>query len=816
LFTTLRIRTKLAIALAIPLVALVASSSLIISGADQRARDASADAEAVAEQVSLATTALGPSGILTSLNSERTAESVALIGLEPSVLGDTRTQDQIRLETDEAVRQFRAAIGTTPESVQLAYRPALESLHRLPVLRTQSDASTDRVIDNTVATTVYDSYTDLINRIFTANTSAADGVDNAELRAGVRFIDELTRYNDATSVSQRAIGGSLTLQGVTTIAQDPETLARVAVIEQMASDRQAALETSSHAFYAELARSYFTTPSVIAARQLSLDAIAGEPIDVAALTGDVNSEATVAFADYLDRGVQRLQADADRISATAQAEADDAARQADLVIAITGAVLIVAIATTLLVSRSITRPLSRLVHAAEDMATTELPGTVKEILETPLGEDVIVPDVARIDDAGGYEITEVATALNTVQQSATDLAVEQAVLRRKIAESFVNLGRRNQALLTRLLNSITHMERNESDPDQLKELFGLAHLATRMRRNAESLVVLAGVETRRQWSTPVPVVDVLRGALGEIEDYERVEIAGLDDAQINGSAVADLSHLVAELLENAINHSPPDEPVEIHGQAGSNGYTLHIIDHGIGMDADELAIANSRVSGRQSFTVAPSQYLGHHVVGLHASKLGLSVHLSDTPAGGTTATIEIGAVIATAPANASLTQTPTSERRSPEPARRPASAPAATPTPADEPARAVRAEGTATATAGTGARTDHHRSVNTDSEVLGRTAPAAVTAQADVDRSPSATPDEADRPTTRSGYRRRVRGTHVPDTNVRSARTAGASRGRAAGAETMRSALSSMHAGMQRSQVDEPDEQPDDEPVEER
>ena len=233
----------------------------------------------------------------------------------------------------------------------------------------------------------------------------------------------------------------------------------------------------------------------------------------------------------------------------------------------TGAVLLLAVGVTLLASRSITKPLARLVGDAEDMASTRLPNTVQDILDAPLGDDVAMPDLAEVDRSGGYEIAEVATALNTVQASAAELAVEQAVLRRNIADSFVNLGRRNQNLLNRQLESITEMERQESDPDELQKLFTLDHLATRMRRNAESLLLLAGLEPHRQWSAPVAIVDVLRGALGEVEDYDRVVIEELDAATISGTAAADLTHLVAELLENALNFSPPGRDVEIIGRA---------------------------------------------------------------------------------------------------------------------------------------------------------------------------------------------------------------------------------------------------------
>jgi hypothetical protein len=366
------------------------------------------------------------------------------------------------------------------------------------------------------------------------------------------------------------------------------------------------------------------------------------------------------------------------------------------------------------------------------------------------------------------------------------------------------------------------MERDEADSEQLQKLFGLDHLATRMRRNAESLVVLAGVDTRRQWSSPVPAIDVVRGALGEVEDYERAEITQLDEMSVKGSAVAELTHLIAELLENALNYSPPNRPVEIRGRAHGGGYTLTIADHGVGMPEDELAVANTRLSGHESFTVAPSRYLGHYVVGRQSTRLGLTVSLAPTPTGGTTAIIELGPVVATETAEESAPATPgrRKARRSAEPAAE-APAPAAaepTATPHEPGKRRSRrhatAEAEAGATTGPGAESEvdgpSWASVPGTAEEPAATAVATddrtVTAEAAIARTEPETVD-AVVGTTTSGYKRRVRGENAPDLNVRAARAGGAKR-KKSGAESMRTALSTMQSGMQRSQSegDEPTE----------
>jgi len=275
------------------------------------------------------------------------------------------------------------------------------------------------------------------------------------------------------------------------------------------------------------------------------------------------------------------------------------------------------------------------------MAGTGLPAAVRAILETPPGEDVVIPEIDPISVKSRDEVADVAGALSAVQTSALDLAVEQAVLRRNISDSYVNLGRRNQNLLSRQLDFITDLERNESDPDTLEGLFKLDHLATRMRRNAESLLVLAGIEPPRQWSAPVKVADVVRAALGEVEDYQRVVVRHLEPAAITGSVASDIAHVAAELLENALSFSPPEQSVEVKGRLTISGYTLAITDNGLGMSREDLDRANRRLAGQESFTVAPSRYLGHYVAGHLASRMRVTVELQDSPAGGVTARIDI-------------------------------------------------------------------------------------------------------------------------------------------------------------------------------
>ncbi|MET0150095.1 MAG: PAS domain S-box protein, partial [Acidimicrobiales bacterium] len=197
---------------------------------------------------------------------------------------------------------------------------------------------------------------------------------------------------------------------------------------------------------------------------------------------------------------------------------------------------------------------------------------------------------------------------------------EQAALRTSISDLLHNLARRSQGLVDRQLELIDELERNEVDPDRLDELFRMDHLATRMRRNVENLIVLSGVDQRRRWSGSVPLRDVVEAAVAEVEDYSRVQVAGIHDLTLAGQAASDVAHLLAELVENATSFSSPTTTVEVSGGPTGNGYVIEIEDHGIGMSDIELDEANRRLAEPLAADVAVSRMMGFHVVGRLAAR----------------------------------------------------------------------------------------------------------------------------------------------------------------------------------------------------
>ena len=291
--------------------------------------------------------------------------------------------------------------------------------------------------------------------------------------------------------------------------------------------------------------------------------------------------------------------------------------------------------------RSVSTPLTDLAQQARDVAGARLPQAVARVQAASSGESPEPPASLAVTDKAGAEVREVAEAFDRVQRAAFDLATEQAVLRRNATDSLVSLGRRNQNLVRRQISFINKLEHEDADPATLANLFELDHLATRMRRNAESLLVLAGESSPRPWSTPLSVTDVLRASLSEVEEYRRVTLRRIEPVHITGSVVAEIAHLLAELVENALSFSPPDSDVEIEGRRTSAGYLVAIVDHGLGMDTQALAEANVRLSGTASFMAEPTRFLGHFVVGALARKCGIEVRLGEAPAAGVVARVLI-------------------------------------------------------------------------------------------------------------------------------------------------------------------------------
>jgi len=310
-------------------------------------------------------------------------------------------------------------------------------------------------------------------------------------------------------------------------------------------------------------------------------------------------------------------------------------------VALAGGAGLVAVALSIVLmlgfGRRISRELTGLQYAAMELAQDRLPRVVSKLSQ---GEDVdVAAEAAPITGGRIAETARVAEAFSSVQRTAVEAAVGQARLRRGVSQVFRNLAWRSQSLLHRQLTLLDAMERRQTEPDTLDELFQLDHLTTRMRRHAEGLIILSGAIPGRGWREPVPVVDVLRGAIAEVEEYKRVTVLCDADDAIVGTAVADVIHLLAELVENATTYSPARTEVTVRAERVANGFVAEIEDRGIGMAAEKLVAFNERLAHPPEFDLADSNQLGLFVVARLASKHQIAVTLRPSPYGGTAAIV---------------------------------------------------------------------------------------------------------------------------------------------------------------------------------
>jgi len=325
-----------------------------------------------------------------------------------------------------------------------------------------------------------------------------------------------------------------------------------------------------------------------------------------------------------------------------QAQVVSSARSAltTLIVAASAGLLAVLLSIffSLLMGRRLVRRLTALRQAALDLAHIRLPGVMARLRS---GETVDVDTEAPQAALGTDEIDQVRQAFTVVHRTAVQAAVDESKLRRGVSDVFRNLARRNQALLHRQLGLLDGMERRADEPEQLEDLFRIDHLTTRMRRHAEGLIILSGDSPGRSWSQPVPFIDVLRAAVAEVEDYTRVHVDVRTRSALSGQAVADVVHMLAELIENATVFSPPSTQVRIHGEVVGRGFAVEVEDRGLGLSDERLAEINRDLADVPAFDLAESDRLGLFITARLAHRHDIKVTLRSSPFGGTTAIVII-------------------------------------------------------------------------------------------------------------------------------------------------------------------------------
>lgn len=355
---------------------------------------------------------------------------------------------------------------------------------------------------------------------------------------------------------------------------------------------------------------------------------------------------TQSFVPAMERRIRLLESFtrsvARDLEERASAKRDAAERSALVYLAIGIAAIVLAFGLAIAFVVSIVRRLNQLADGAHYFAERQLPAIV-ESLRDPKATEAVLGESIVLERLGSDEIGEVGRAFNSVQESFAGVVRDHAdLLRKGIGDIFVKLARRNQSLVERQIELLDELEAAEKDPDVLENLFKLDHLATRVRRNAESLLVLAGSEPTRRWSAAVPLDELLQGAMSEIEDYRRIQVASGsvgNTVEVLGAASLDMAHLFAELLDNAVRFSPPDTMVEVLVRRRGDDCLVYVTDTGMGMTDEQLAEANDLLANPPEPGLDLSRTLGLYVAARLAERHNVTVRLARSAYDGVVAAV---------------------------------------------------------------------------------------------------------------------------------------------------------------------------------
>jgi len=630
-----RVRSRLVLLIAIPtLTAVVLGGTSILSYAR------SATANGRVQQ--LAALSANVTVLAQNLEDERD-QTVRFIGLGDSGQGGRGSSAQLSAPQLNVVNQQIALTNQTAGVVQRelsqingsfstqTQQQAAAALTALQNLRQLRKAAT---LTQLPALVVVDKYATIIQELIALIDVTGQGASDATLGQSIRVLSLVSRMKEEAS-EQRAI---LTY-GLAVGHLSPNQLNALNLALSEQEGNLASFNTT-----ASIAQRNLWNNSVATSFVFEANAQETQAINLAQHNGNLGTDINTVDDWY---GAMSNEIDSQMGSVERALSAQISSRAAALhksaltaAIAVGAAVLLVlalSLFLTVVIGRSMVRPLRRLRAGALEVAGVRLPEMVRRMSEADGGGSF---DVAPIDVDSSDEIGEVARAFDQVHREALRLAANEAALRGNVNAMFVNLSRRSQSLVERQIRLIDDLEQGEQDPERLSNLFQMDHLATRMRRNSENLLVLAGHEVSRRWNQPVALVDVLRAAVSEIEQYERVSMNVQPGISVRGQAVNDVVHLVAELVENATSFSSAETPVTVSGHLlNSGGVLLDISDQGVGMGAEEMAHANWRLDNPPVVDVAVSRRMGLFVVARLAARHGIRVRLRPATTGGLTALV---------------------------------------------------------------------------------------------------------------------------------------------------------------------------------
>jgi signal transduction histidine kinase len=531
-----------------------------------------------------------------------------------------------RATIDKVLPGVRAAYeqeeGQLSDSAKAELKTLTSDLAQLGGIRQQVDAGT---LSPSAAFSAYSNIIDAEFRFYDASIE-----DRASGQAGISVGATDAAYSlEMASREVALVDGALAVsQGKMTAAERQLFISSAANRQQLFSEATALLTGDLRSGYVAIANSAAYQQFQAMEAQISAGPGNG-PLPVSAKTWESVSGTVLAAMTSTE------EANGVRLSALGSSESSGLLTKAILAGGVGLAAVLVSVFLLIWFGRKVTGDLTGLYGSVRGMAEERLPRVVDRLRR---GEDVdVLAESPPPDSSGIQEISQIARSFGIVQEAAVAAAVEQARLRKGVNQVFLNISMRNQSLLHRQLGMLDSMERRTSDPGALADLFRLDHLTTRMRRHAEGLIILSGSTPGRGWREPVPIVDVLRAAVAEVEDYVRVDVLSESRDLVAGNAVSDVIHLVAELVENAAAFSPPNTRIEVRADRAGTGLVAEVEDRGLGLSEEELADINRRLASPPEFDLANSEQLGLFVVSRLAVRHAIKVSLRQSVYGGTTA-----------------------------------------------------------------------------------------------------------------------------------------------------------------------------------
>ena len=609
--------------------------------------------------------------LIQDLQNERDTTLSNLAGSEAAPLAPDYAQTNTAAA---AVQSAAAGIGSGfPVNIQNGVTTVTADIKRIQGTGSNSQGTLHATLNPAAPQdelAVIANYGAVISDMITLADQVAQGVSDASLTSDVRAFNAMALAKEQVSQQRALLNYSFSnpnLASPPNVTVDSNTALALQIASQEEFSDESAFQQAAtpaeRAFLASTLTSSAAATSVAAAENIEANVIANEafvasagtnesPLGLSILTAEDSTSMTVNNA-VLKRGsttwdagtganINALQATetqiADNIASRASQLQSGAQQSALITGVITGIVLLLVLLATVLVARSLVLPLRRLRAGALDVASVQLPERVRQLSESP--DPASSLEVLPIDVLTEDEIGQVARAFDQVHQEAVRLAGEEALLRTSFNAMFVNLSRRSQSLIERLARMIDSLEQNEDDPERLANLFSMDHLVTRMRRNSENLLLLAGHEGARKWSESVTLADVARAATSEIEQYNRVVLNIQPGVSVIGQAVSDVVHLLAELVENATLYSPKDTQVSVAAQElTSGGVLIEVTDKGIGVSEARLAEMNWRLDNPPTMDVSVSRHMGLFAVARLAERHRVRVRLRPAAPQGLTALV---------------------------------------------------------------------------------------------------------------------------------------------------------------------------------